>query len=181
MNQLPTVVIMGDARMMAYSVSLSFHLKSIAAAVLFHQLEFWSNKSARGDDWFYKSNRELQSETGLTSDQLRLAVKKLIAAEFIETRVMRAEGHATTHFHILKTMNTTIQKRNKVASLDWVKPQTNRLGKTPNYTSGKPQTITEDNHKITHNSARTVVDDENKKKDNLKRLNAMKQTYGFSK
>ncbi|WP_419207570.1 hypothetical protein ACN08S_05740 [Photobacterium leiognathi subsp. mandapamensis] len=46
------------------------------AAVL-AQLVFWSNKSARKDGWFYKSQQELADELELSRDQVKRSVKKL--------------------------------------------------------------------------------------------------------
>lgn len=180
MTDRPTVIILDNARVMGYNVSLAHHL-GINAAILFHQLDFWSGKTGRTDGWFYKSNRELSDETALTPKQLVLAVNKLKQAEFIETKLMRAEGHATTHFHLLKTLNTTITKRSNVSSLVMPKGQTISYAKRTNYTMPKGQTITEDNHKITHKRETDIVVTDYQQKQGKERYEAMKRKYGLSK
>ncbi|MGD6739708.1 hypothetical protein ACP5PY_26635 [Photobacterium leiognathi subsp. mandapamensis] len=71
------------------------------AAVL-AQLVFWSNKSARKDGWFYKSQQELADELELSRDQVKRSVKKLATSfsKAIFTELKKANGAPTTHYRV---------------------------------------------------------------------------------
>ncbi|TGZ35353.1 hypothetical protein EQ875_01634 [Photobacterium damselae subsp. damselae] len=71
------------------------------AAVL-AQLVFWSNKSARKDGWFYKSQQELADELELSRDQVKRSVKKLATSfsNAIFTELKKANGAPTTHYRV---------------------------------------------------------------------------------
>ena len=69
-------------------------------AIVFAQLVFWSDKSARTDDYFYKSGKELSEETGLSEDQIDRSIKRLMKFDFVDCKKKRANGAPTRHFHI---------------------------------------------------------------------------------
>lgn len=102
------VILLEESRPQAYDVALARYLGSINAAVVFHQLSFWSDKSARNDGWFWKSSLDIQYETGLTDKQIRGAITKLKREELIEVRVMRALGAPTRHFRMLKAFKSAL-------------------------------------------------------------------------
>lgn len=72
---------------------------------ILNQLVFWSGKSSSQDGgWFYKTHEELASEVrGVTADQLRKAVKKLITVYLdgvISKGTRKVNGTPTTHYKV---------------------------------------------------------------------------------
>ena len=72
---------------------------------ILNQLVFWSGKaSTQGGGWFYKAHDELASEIrGVTGEQVRKAVKKLITAhlnDVIFTAKRKVNGTPTMHYRV---------------------------------------------------------------------------------
>ena len=64
------------------------------------QLLYWSDKGARDDGFFWKTDAEWTEETGITTYGIRQARKKLEGMGIIETKVMRAMGSPTVHYRL---------------------------------------------------------------------------------
>lgn len=86
-------------RRVAYNPALA-RLIGLNEAILFYQLYFWSDKTARKDGWFYKSKEELEDETALTRFQQDQAKCRLKAMGYIDYKVMRANGSPTLHYRV---------------------------------------------------------------------------------
>ncbi|MBK0003148.1 conserved phage C-terminal domain-containing protein [Erwinia sp. S38] len=72
---------------------------------ILNQLVFWSGKaSTQGGGWFYKTHEEMASEIrGVTGEQVRKAVKKLITAhlsDVIFTAKRKVNGTPTMHYRV---------------------------------------------------------------------------------
>lgn len=70
------------------------------AAALLNQMIFWSDKTKRKDGYFYKTYSEWEEETGLTEYQVRRATNKLKALGLVDTKLKKANGSPTVHYHI---------------------------------------------------------------------------------
>jgi hypothetical protein len=55
---------------------------SLTAGVLLSQLYYWSDKGKSKD--FYKTDKEIMEETGITENELRSAKKKIKGLEFVK-------------------------------------------------------------------------------------------------
>lgn len=102
MNNIPVVTLTGVVQSQHYDAGLAKTLRSVPAAIIYWQLWFWHTKTKRRDGYFWKTVTELTDETGLTSKQVRLAIEKLKKAGIIDVKLLRAMGHATNHYKILK-------------------------------------------------------------------------------
>ncbi|MGL5799390.1 MAG: conserved phage C-terminal domain-containing protein [Plesiomonas sp.] len=71
-------------------------------AVVLGQLVWLSGLTSRSDGYFYKKYDELAEEVCLTVDQVRYAVTKLkrLLPDVLTTKVKKASGTPTTHYHI---------------------------------------------------------------------------------
>lgn len=74
----------------AYYVKLAKPLGGVSAAILFSQLFYWQDK-ASSHLGVYKTRAELEIETGLTHNEQRTAIKKLIEKEIITVTEKRLE------------------------------------------------------------------------------------------
>lgn len=120
---MSNTILLENSHPQSYDAALAKYLKSIPAAVLFHQLKFWSGKGIRRDGWFWKPSSELEEETGMTEDQIRLAIRKLKDAGFIEVKVTKAYGKPTRHFRLSSSLNLVVKPLNRA--------KTSLLGKNP--------------------------------------------------
>ncbi|WP_392559763.1 hypothetical protein [Orbus mooreae] len=75
MNAVETLKLIG--RPNAYYPNLAKPLGGVNSAVLFSQLFYWQDKST-SDLGVYKTRDELEDETGLTHNEQRTAIKKLV-------------------------------------------------------------------------------------------------------
>lgn len=116
-------------RIIAYRPEVARQVGSIEAAILYQQLYFWSNKGKRDDGFIYKSRRDIEEETYLTSMQQRLACNKLRAKGWIETKKLRADGAPTLHYKCLVDIKTLIMPVDKPGS-DLLKQQNDLLPAT---------------------------------------------------
>ena len=73
---------------------------SLEAGMLLSQLLYWRPRTGRSDDWFYKSDKELQEELCLSRRAVRNAKVVLRKLEIITTRTRRANGAPVTHYNI---------------------------------------------------------------------------------
>jgi uncharacterized phage protein (TIGR02220 family) len=111
-------------RPIAFHPSLVRICKSLAGGVLLSQLLYWS-KVMRGKV-FYKTNKELISETGLTEMEMRGAKKRLKGLGFISTKLKRHP--ATTHYKIHEDcIIRTISSLGKLTEQDGVN-HPNKMG-----------------------------------------------------
>lgn len=71
---------------------------STTATLLLSQLLYWSDKPSDPDGWVYKTQRELQDETGLTRTEQESARKRLVALGVLQEA--RRGIPARMHFRI---------------------------------------------------------------------------------
>jgi len=62
-----------------------------AAGVFFSQLFYWHGKAKDKDQWIYKTQEEIEDETGLSSDSQQTARNRLKAAGVLEEKYNRIE------------------------------------------------------------------------------------------
>lgn len=101
---------------MSYHPTLAGVLGSHQAALILSQLLYWHGKGARGE-WTYKTVRDLQFEVGLTKNEQRTAINKLVNAGIV--RVELKQIPATRHFKInlpvlREAIEQWVRKRNAV-------------------------------------------------------------------
>jgi len=72
----------------------------IPTALLLSQCVYWSDKTKRSDNYFYKSQAEWEEEIGLSKYQVRRATNKLERLGLLETKLIRAHGAPTIHYKI---------------------------------------------------------------------------------
>lgn len=104
--------ILGD-RPIAYHPILAKIFSSATAGVYLSQLLYWSPRGSSGDGWFYKTQKEMEEETGLTRSEQDTARRKLVLAGIIE--VVRRRVPATLHFRIQwEALQTSLQDFSKL-------------------------------------------------------------------
>lgn len=74
---------------------------SLDCALLLSQIIYWSDKNSYSE-WFYKSYVEWKAELGLTQFQVARCVATLKRLGIIETKLKRANGSPTIHYHLLQ-------------------------------------------------------------------------------
>ena len=109
----------------------------VNAALLLSQLLYWHGKGSRNDGWFYKTQLEMQDETGLTRTQQENAIKRLKKHGVISTarKGIPAKRHYRVHMRKLRT-----------CLRDFYKLDTR---KKKNHKPRKKRTITENTAQIT--------------------------------
>lgn len=86
-------------RPVAYYPNLARMIGSVNAAVLLCQLLYWSdNRSSDPENWIYKTQPEIEEETGLTRRKQEKAREILIERGFLQEK--RRGSHGTLHFRL---------------------------------------------------------------------------------
>ena len=71
---------------------------SIETALFLSQVVYWSDKGH--DGWFYKTYQEWADEICLSEYALRKSVNKLTEMGILETKIKKANGSPTVHYHL---------------------------------------------------------------------------------
>ena len=87
-----------NSRVLAYIPGLTALTGSVTASIVLSQLIYWQDKSRLRDGWFYKTEKELYEETGITPKQQRIALNRLLALGVIEKAVKGIPGRR--HFKV---------------------------------------------------------------------------------
>jgi hypothetical protein len=87
-------------RPVAFHPILARLFGGINEAIYWQQLHYWSDKGGRPDGFIYKTKEEIEEETTLTRDQQDRVRKKLEEAGYIETKLIKANGHPTVHYKV---------------------------------------------------------------------------------
>lgn len=87
-------------RPVAFHPTLARLFRGINEAIYWQQLYYWSDKGGRPDGFIYKTKEEIEEETTLTRDQQDRVRKKLEEAGYIETKLIKANGHPTVHYKV---------------------------------------------------------------------------------
>lgn len=125
---------------------------SIDAALFTSQLLYWSDKGARKDDFFYKTDKEWMDETHLSRNAIRKTRKQLEDLGILETKVHRANGFPTVHYKI-----------NPEALVNYV----NEHHKIPNGTNDCPkqdERSSQTGQTLTYTTTYTTTDKDNQDK-----------------
>ncbi|WP_342610237.1 conserved phage C-terminal domain-containing protein [Staphylococcus hsinchuensis] len=69
-------------------------------AALLNQLIYWSDRTSRKDDYFYKSYKEWEDEIYLSKYQVMRSIKKLKSMGIVETALKKANGAPTVHYKV---------------------------------------------------------------------------------
>lgn len=72
----------------------------LTTAILLNQIVFYSDKSKRKDNFFYKTYKEWEEEICLTERQVRYSTKKLVSSGYVETALKKANGAPTVHYKL---------------------------------------------------------------------------------
>ena len=75
-------------RLNAYSPKI-LQVFGVEEGLLLCQLTYWAGKQSDQDGWIYKTQEELEEETGLSAKKQRTARKKLVALGILEEREER--------------------------------------------------------------------------------------------
>jgi hypothetical protein len=86
-------------RVVGYSPDLARIVGGATTGLFLSQLLFVSDKGANPDGWVYKSEQEMERETGLTKREQQTARRKLLALGVIA--IMRGGWKNTYHFKII--------------------------------------------------------------------------------
>jgi hypothetical protein len=89
----------GNANILSVPRIFISYTGDLNSALLLSQLLFWSDKGTNRD-WIYKTYAELTEEITLSEYQIRKAAKKLTEMDILETKVKRANGSPTVHYHL---------------------------------------------------------------------------------
>ena len=98
-------VLGGNGRVVAYRPYFAHAFGGACNALLLSQLWFWTNTPTvrgRGDGWFWKSQKDITAETGLTRTETRTARRNLCEIGVLEEQVRGCP--ATVHFRICKSL-----------------------------------------------------------------------------
>lgn len=87
-------------RPVAFHPALARLFGGVNEALLWQQINYWSDKGRREDGWIYKTKEELEEETTLTRDQQDRARKNLEKLGVLETKLMKADGAPTLHYKV---------------------------------------------------------------------------------
>ena len=120
----------------------------IAGALLLSQLLYWQGRQARNDGWLWKTQAEIEEETGLTRREQETARKRLKALGILEEKRMGVP--AKMHFRInedalISALQTSLAES---ANLEWRNP--------PNWNGGIRQTNTENTTETTYRESPPV-------------------------
>ena len=171
-------VLGGNGKVIAYRPYFAHAFGGACNALLLSQLWFWTNTptvNARADGWFWKSQKEVTLETGLTRTETGTARRKLCQIGVIEEDVRGCP--ATVHFRVVKDVlfevlwgyilgnpdefAENLQSVGMVQNLQTDSRHTRKLtrGKRANQSQQKPQTITDMTSPITQkNNQRLAAD-----------------------
>jgi hypothetical protein len=138
-------------RPVAYYPKLARMLGSVNAAVFLCQLIYLSDKGRDGDGWIYKTQTEIEEETGLTRRKQE-SVRAALAEKGI-LQEMRRGTHGTLHFRVdFETLDRLWSQ--------WLKPPmaesaNDHRAKAPNANGGKRQTLNKDSETTAETTTQT--------------------------
>ena len=98
-------------RPIAFYPQLAKILGNIEAAIYYQQLIYWSDKGSRDDGFIYKTKEDIEQETTLSRFQQDRCRKQLEEAGWLETKLIRANGHPTVHYKCLFNIELSISKK----------------------------------------------------------------------
>ncbi len=87
-----------QGRPIAFYSAYAHALGSVTAALLLSQLCYWSDKGHSGDGWIYKTQAELEAETGMGRREQETARRVLRAAGVVHER--KAGTPAKLYFRV---------------------------------------------------------------------------------
>jgi hypothetical protein len=136
------MVVLQD-RPIAYYPIFAKACGGVTSAVMLSQLLYWSGKEAGNGGWIYKTQADMEAETGLTRREQETARRNLVACGVIETRLagVPAKLHYRVDFEALAQLVQNVQTSlAENAKLDCTK--------RANLYGGKRQTNTETTQRI---------------------------------
>ncbi len=72
---------------------------SIKSALFLSQLLYWTGKTR--DGWVYKTYQDWENEISIKEDTLRAIINEFKKLGILETRVAKANGNPTVHYHLI--------------------------------------------------------------------------------
>jgi hypothetical protein len=126
----------------------------IKAALFLSQCVYWSDKTKREDGFFYKCAEEWEEETGLTRTELTGARKR--AADYVETKVMRANGAPTLHYRVDfdKLANSIFMFYENQKTSNSENPQNDLQESSKSDLQESSKSLTETTHEITQETTK---------------------------
>jgi hypothetical protein len=91
----------GQANVLSIPKIYIDYMSSLDGGLFLSQVIYWSDKGALGDGWFYKSYAEWTEETTLSKYEVGKQAKILIDRGVLETKIKKADGAPTVHYHFL--------------------------------------------------------------------------------
>lgn len=139
----------------AFYPDLARLLGNIEAAIYYQQLYYWSDKGSREDGFIYKTKDEIEEETTLSRFQQDRCRKQLEENGWLETKLVRANGHPTVHYRCTYKIEVSISKKlanGKVRNLliekretsEYITENTQRIHKAENKFSDSPILVVEE-------------------------------------
>jgi len=132
--------LLGGGEVVAYRPVFAHVFGGATAALLLSQFWFWTNtptvKNRDGDGWFWKSQKEITQETGLTRYETDTARRKLVALGVLFEDLRGVP--ATQHYRLLWEHLQTQIAREKDSKTQFVENHQTGLLKTTKLVRGKP-------------------------------------------
>jgi transcription initiation factor IIE alpha subunit len=72
----------------------------VKAAIFLNQCVYWSDKGGRKDGYFFKSDKEMAQELGLSIGVIRRIKRTLLERGFIQMKLKKAYGAPTSHYSV---------------------------------------------------------------------------------
>jgi len=146
-------------------IDITLHINS---ALLLSQLIYWSDRTADGKGWIYKSHKDWQMELGLNRYFLDKARDRLIQLGLIEVKIKKANGSPTMHFRVkADALGKTLSLLSRATAPGKTKCQSSANGDArvwQNKMSNFSKSLTETTTEIT---TEADIEDINNNKNNL--------------
>lgn len=135
-------VLGGNGKVIAYRPYFAHIFGGACNALLLSQFWFWTNTPTvarrAGDGWFWKSQKEITQETGLTRTETLTARRKLAQLGVVEEEVRGVP--ATVHFRIVKDVLFEVFWRYILANPDEFAENLQTVGMAPGQNAENLQT-----------------------------------------
>jgi hypothetical protein len=90
----------GNTNIIAVHQEILRFAGDLETGIFLSQLIYWCDKGAREDGFLFKALGDWQAETGLSVYAVRRATKKLKRMGLLKTKIKKANGFPTVHYHL---------------------------------------------------------------------------------
>jgi hypothetical protein len=88
-------------KIIAFHPEISRELESIAAAIFYQQIRYWSDKGNLDNGWIYKTSKEFEEETSLTEKQQRSCREILVKKGWVKIEKRMVQRSSVWHYKLL--------------------------------------------------------------------------------